>query len=210
MVILVFALAEEARVVRQRIRWDKSPVEVPRGSFAGQEVSLSFVGISAVRIGELDRTIDLVKPRMIISSGFAGGTRSLLEPGDFVLSMNYTDADMAKILRQRHEIFDAAGPFVQVQRVASTSDKWSLNRSHSACAVDMESETIAALCHGKGIPLVTARMISDAIDEAIPAVFTQGKVSRLTDLNGAAGFAARMLRLTGKLADRLEALAREL
>jgi nucleoside phosphorylase len=208
MVILVFALPEEARVVRRRIRWDKSPVDVPRGSFAGQEVSLAFVGITAVRIRELERSIDQVKPRLIISSGFAGGTRSLLEAGDFVLSTNCTDADIAKTLRQHQKIFDAAGPFVQVQRVASASDKWSLNRSRGACAVDMESETIAGLCRRKGISLVTARMISDAIDEAIPAIFTQKKVSRLSDVHGAVGFAARMLQLTGKLADRLEALAR--
>ena len=208
MVILVFALPEEARVVRRRIRWHKTPVDVSRGSFAGQEVSLTFVGISAVRIGELERSIDQSKPRMIISSGFAGGTRSLLEAGDFVLSTNYTDADMAKTLRQHHRIFDAAGPFVQVKRVASASAKWSLNRSQGACAVDMESETIAELCRRKGIPLVTARMISDAIDEAIPAVFTQKKISRLSDVHGAVGFAARMLQLTGKLADRLDALVK--
>jgi nucleoside phosphorylase len=206
MVILVFALPEEARVVRRRIQWQKSPVNVSRGSFAGQEVSLAFVGISAVRIGELERSIDQVKPRMVISSGFAGGTRSLLEAGDFVLSTNCTDTDIAKTLRQHQEIFDAAGPFVQVQRVASASDKWSLNRLRGACAVDMESETIASLCRRKGISLVTARMISDAIDEAIPAIFTQKKVSRLSDVHGAVGFAARMLQLTGKLADRLEVL----
>jgi adenosylhomocysteine nucleosidase len=208
MVILVFALPEEARVVRRRIQWPKSPVDVCRGSFAGQEVSLAFVGISAVRIGELERSIDEVKPRMIISSGFAGGTRSLLEAGDFVLSTNYTDADIAKTLGQHQTIFDAAGPFVQVARVASASDKWSLNRSHGACAVDMESKKIADLCRRKGISLVTARMISDAIDEAIPAIFTKKKFSRLSDLHGAMGFAARMLQLTGKLADRLEALVK--
>jgi nucleoside phosphorylase len=208
MVILVFALPEEARVVRRRIRWHKSPVGVPRGLFAGQEVSLGFVGISAVRIGELERSIDQIKPRMIISSGFAGGTRSLLEAGDFVLSTNYTDADIANTLRQHHKIFDAAGPFVQVDRVASASNKWSLNRSRAACTVDMESATIADLCRRKGISLVTARMISDAIDEAIPAVFTQRKISRLSDLRGAVGFAARMLELTGRLADRLEALVK--
>ncbi|MBV8215338.1 MAG: hypothetical protein JOZ08_19175 [Verrucomicrobia bacterium] len=210
MVILVFALPEEARVVRRRIRWRKSPVGVPRGVFAEQEVSLAFVGISAVRIAELDRSIEQLKPRIIISSGFAGGTRSLLEAGDFVLSTNYTDADIGRALSQHQKIFDAAGPFVQVKQVASATDKWSLNRSHGACAVDMESETIAGLCRRKGISLVTARMISDAIDEAIPAVFTQRKVSRLSDLHGAGGFAARMLRLTGKLADRLEALVKTL
>jgi nucleoside phosphorylase len=206
MVILVFALPEEARVVRRRIRWHQPPVDVPRGCFAGQDVSLAFVGISAVRIGQLERSIDEVRPRMVISSGFAGGTRSLLEAGDFILSTNYTDPDIAKGLRQHATIFDAAGPFVQVQRVASAADKWSLNRSQGAYAVDMESKKIADLCRRKGISLVTARMISDAIDEAIPAVFTQQKVSRLSDLRGAASFAARMLQLTGKLADRLEAL----
>ena len=206
MVILVFALPEEARVVQRRIRWHKSPVGDPRGLFAGQEVSLAFVGVGAIRIGELDRSIEQIKPRMIISSGFAGGTRSLLEAGDFVLSTNYTDADIRKALSQHQKIFDAAGPFVQVERVASASDKWSLNRSHGASAVDMESETIADLCRRKKISLVTARMISDAIDEAIPAVFTQRKFSGIKDLGDAAVFAARMLGLTGKLADRLEGL----
>jgi adenosylhomocysteine nucleosidase len=206
MVILVFALPEEARVVQRRVRWHKLPVGDPRGLFAGQEVSLAFVGIGAVRIGELDRSIEQIKPRMIISSGFGGGTRSLLEAGDFVLSTNYTDADIRKALSRHQKIFDAAGPFVQVERVASAFDKWSLNRSHSACVVDMESETIADLCRRKGISLVTARMISDAIDEAIPAVFTQKKFSGFKDLGDATVFAARMLRLTAKLADRLEAL----
>src|ERR1700757_4293415 len=210
MVILVFALPEEARVVQRRIRWHKSPVGNPRGLFAGQEVSLAFVGVSAVRIGELERSLEQIKPRMIISSGFAGGTRSLLEAGDFVLSTNYTDADIRKSLSQHQKIFDAAGPFAQVESVASASDKWSLNVPKAACASVMESERIAALSRRKGISLVTARIISDAIDEAIPAVFTQRKVSRLSDLHGAVGFVARMLSLTGILADQLETLVRAL
>jgi nucleoside phosphorylase len=210
MVILVFALPEEARVVRRRIRWQKSPVGVPRGYFAGQEVSLGFVGISAVRIRELERSIEQIKPRLIISSGFAGGTRSLLEAGDFVLSTNYADADIRKVLSQHQKIFDAAGPFVQVKRVATASDKWSLNHSHGACVVDMESETIAELCRRQGISLLTARMVSDSIDEAIPAIFSKRKFSGLKDLGDAAVFAARMLRLTEKLADRLEMLVQAL
>jgi adenosylhomocysteine nucleosidase len=205
MLMLVFALPEEARVVRRRIRSNKSEAGILQGIFAGQEVSVNFVGVGAVRIAELQQSVELIKPRMIISSGFAGATRSLLEAGDFVLSTNYTDADIGKALGQQ-KIFDAAGPFVQVQQVASASDKWSLNRSQGALAVDMESQAIADLCRRKGLSLLTARMISDAIDEAIPEVFTRRKVSRLSDLGHGAIFAARMLRLTAELADRLEAL----
>jgi nucleoside phosphorylase len=199
MLKLVFALPEEARIVRRRVR----------DVFGGQEVSLSFVGVGARHIAELERSIELTKPRMVISSGFAGATRSLLEPGDFVLATNYTDADIAESL-SRQKVFDAAGPFVQVQQVASASAKWSLNHSPGALAVDMESAEIANLCRRTGLPLVTARMISDAMDEAIPAIFSKRRFSGLKDLGDAAVFAARMLRLTGKLADRLEALVRAL
>ena len=207
MLLLVFALPEEARVLRRRIRWGPRMHPPRQGVFAGQEVSLSFVGIGAAHIAELEQLVEQVKPEIIISSGFAGATRSLLEAGDFVLSTNYTDAAIAKALSQR-KIFDAAGSFIQVERVASASDKWSLNRSQGAFAVDMESEAIANLCRRKGLRLVTARMISDGIDQAIPEVFTRRKLSRLSDLGQGAIFAARMLRLTAELADRLEALVR--
>jgi nucleoside phosphorylase len=210
MLLLVFALPEEARAVRRRIRVApgreyKRTLPGSRGEFAGQEVVLGFVGIGAADIAELEASIELIKPRLVISSGFAGATRSLLEAGDFVLSTNYTDADIAKTLRQQNMI-DAAGAFAQVQRVASISDKWILNRSQGALAVDMESKAIADLCQRQGLALVTARMISDGIDQTIPAIFSKGKFSGFKDLGDAAAFAARMLPLTGKLADRLEAL----
>jgi nucleoside phosphorylase len=214
MLLLVFALPEEARMVRKKIRdsgnghADRNGVLGSRGKLAGQEVALCFVGIGAGRIAKLEESMELIKPRLVISSGFAGATRSLLEAGDFVLATNYTDAEMVAALRQQN-IFDAAGAFAQVQQVASASDKWSLNHSRDALAVDMESETIADLCCRRGLPLITARMISDGIDEVIPAIFSRGKFSGFNDLGHAAVFAARMLRLTGKLADRLETLAEE-
>ena len=215
MVMLVFALPEEARAVQRRIRWQPrmqtnaretgSIGGGRRGFLAGHEVSLSFVGIGGGAIDQVERDVELIKPQLIISSGFAGATRSLLEPGDFVLSANYTDPAMGTLLL-RQKIVDAGGTFVQVKAVASVADKWSLNRTAGSAAVDMESEIIADLCRRKQISLVTARMISDAIDETIPGIFVGRKVAGLRDLSDAAVFAARMLRLTEKLADCLEAL----
>jgi nucleoside phosphorylase len=215
MLMLVFALPEEARALRRRIRWqprmhanarETGSIDGDRRGFlAGHEVSLSFVGIGGAAIDQVERAVELIKPQLIISSGFAGATRSLLEPGDFVLSTNYTTPDIGQIL-DRQKFVDASGSFVQVKEVASMSDKWSLNHSARSIAVDMESEIIADLCRRKQISMVTARMISDAIDETIPGIFVGKKVAGLKDLSDAAVFAARMLRLTGKLADRLEAL----
>ena len=205
MVMLVFALPEEARAVRRRIRWEKSESGTPRGWFAGQEISLGFAGIGGASIAEVERVVDLVKPQLIISSGFAGATRSLLEPGDFVLAANYTDQAMGKLV-VRQKIVDASGTFVQVKHVAAVADKWSLNRTIGSAAVDMESEIIADLCRRKQISMVAGRMISDAINETIPSIFVGGKIWTVKDLSDAAVFAARMLRLTERLADRLEAL----
>jgi nucleoside phosphorylase len=215
MLMLVFALPEEARALRRRIRWqprmhanarETGSIDGDRRGFlAGHEVSLSFVGIGGAAIDQVERAVELIKPQLIISSGFAGATRSLLEPGDFVLSTNYTTPDIGQIL-DRQKFVDASGSFVQVKEVASMSDKWSLNHSARSIAVDMESEIIADLCRRKQISMVTARMISDAIDETIPGIFVGKKVAGLKDLSDAAVFAARMLRLTGKLADRLESL----
>jgi nucleoside phosphorylase len=205
MLLLIFALPEEARAVRRRIRWTAPEAGIPRGTFAGQDVSLGFVGIGGAGISKVERTMELIQPGMVISSGFAGATRSLLEAGDFVLSTNYTDPEIGKLLNQK-KIADATGPFVQVGKVASGSDKWSLNRSLGSVVVDMESAMIANLCQKKQLPLVTARMISDAIDESIPAIFVGKKISRVGEVGDAAIFAGRMLGLIGKLADRLEVL----
>jgi nucleoside phosphorylase len=215
MLMLVFALPEEARAVRRRIRWHPrvhanaretgSSDGGRRGFLAGHEVSLSCAGIGGADIDQVEREVELVKPQLIISSGFAGATRSLLEPGDFVLSTNYTDQAMGKLLI-RQKIVDASGAFFQVKQVASVPDKWSLNRTVGSVAVDMESEIIAGLCRRKQITMVTGRMISDAINETIPSIFVGGKISSVKDLSDAAVFAARMLRLTERLADRLEAL----
>jgi nucleoside phosphorylase len=215
MLMLVFALPEEARAVRRRIRWHPrvhanaretgSSDGGRRGFLAGHEVSLSCVGIGGADIDQVEREVELVKPQLIISSGFAGATRSLLEPGDFVLSTNYTDQAMGKLLIRQKNV-DASGAFVQVKQVASVPDKWSLNRTVGSVAVDMESEIIADLCRRKQITMVTGRMISDAINETIPSIFVGGKISSVKDLSDAAVFAARMLRLTERLAGRLEAL----
>jgi nucleoside phosphorylase len=198
--MLVFALPEEARALRRRIH---------RGVFAGREVCLSFAGIGGTAIDQVERTVDSVRPELIVSSGFAGATRSLLEPGDFVLAANYTDPAIGTLLI-RHKIVDASGPFAQVKQVASAADKWSLNRTVGSTAVDMESEIIAGLCRRKQISMVTGRMISDGINETIPAIFLGRKISSVKDLSDAAVFAARMLPLTDRLADRLEALVRAL
>jgi adenosylhomocysteine nucleosidase len=205
MFLLVFALPEEARGFRRRLRHAKSDSDGRRGLLAGREVAVRFVGIGGTTLAKLEPVILELKPRLILSSGFAGSTSSSLEPGVFVLATNYSDPELGAQLMQQN-VIDAAGAFTQVAAVASVEDKWALNRSQKSIAVDMESESIAGVCRRTNTPLLTVRMISDGINENIPEIFIRRKAPRAGELGDAIRFAIRMLRLTGKLADRLESV----
>jgi nucleoside phosphorylase len=201
MLLVVFALRAEARVFQRRLRHKSKQEIFFDGMMGGTRVGICFVGIRATAIADLETAIQRLAPTLVISSGFAGATRALLEPGDFLLASNYTTAH-AEI--PVGSLVDATGPFCSVEQVNGPLEKRRLGEF--SVAVDMESTAIAAVCDRHQIPLITARMISDSRDESIPPVFIGGKLRGAKDAVTAGEFTFRMLRLTGLLADRLTRL----
>jgi Nucleoside phosphorylase len=202
MVLVVFALPEEARIFQRRLRRRRKAEVFFEGMMdGGTKVGICFVGIRATAIADLETAIQRLAPTLVISSGFAGATRSLLEPGDFLLASNYTTAH-AEI--SVGSLVDATGPFCSVEQISGPAEKKSLGAF--GVAVDMESKAIAAVCDRRQIPLITARMISDGRDENIPPVFIGEKLRSAKDAMAAGKFAFRVLRLTHLLADRLTRL----
>jgi nucleoside phosphorylase len=171
------------------------------GMMGGTRVGICFVGIRATAIADFETAIQQLAPTLVISSGFAGATRALLEPGDFLIASNYTTAHLEI---PGNSLVDATGPFCSVEQINGPLEKRRLGEF--GVAVDMESKAIAAVCDRYQIPLITARMISDGRDESIPAVFVDGKLQSTKDAIMAGQFAFRMLRLTRLLADRLTRL----
>jgi nucleoside phosphorylase len=201
MLLVVFALPEEARVFQRRLAQRTKHKAFTEGVVGRTKIAVCFVGIRATAISDLERVIQLLQPHLVISSGFAGATRALLEPGDFLIASNYTTAPLGRPLER---LIDATGPFCSAEQVHDATEKQKLG--DFSIAVDMESNAVAAVCARYQIPLITARMISDARDESIPAVFTGGKPGSLKELIEAGRFVYRMLRLTRLLADRLAKL----
>jgi nucleoside phosphorylase len=201
MVLVVFALRAEARVFQRRLQRKQKRGIFFEGMMGGTRVGICFVGIRAAAIADLETAIQRLKPSLVISSGFAGATRSLLEPSDFLLASNYTTAH-AEI--PVGSLVDATGLFCSVEQIHGALEKKSLGEFN--VAVDMESTAIATVCDRHQIPLITARMISDSRDENIPPVFIGGKLQSVKDAVAAGEFALRMLRLTRLLADRLTQL----
>jgi len=201
MLLVVFALPTEARVFQRRLARKKKQETFFDGIMFGTRVGVCFVGIRATAVADLEKTIQRVAPTLVISSGFAGATRALLEPGDFLIASNYTTAEIELPVGS---LADAIGPFCSVQEVNGPAEKRRLGEFN--LAVDMESRSIAAVCDRYQIPLITARMISDGRDEGIPPVFIGGKLRNAKEVLEASQFAFRMLHLTRRLADRLSQL----
>lgn len=167
MLLVVFALPAEAWVFQRRLGQKTKRDKLLCGTVCGTSIGICFVGIRATAIADLEETIRRVRPPLVISSGFAGATRVLLEPGDFLMASNYTSAELRHPLES---VVDATGNFHSVDQVSDPGEKE--RQGLSSIAVDMESAAIAAACDRCRTPLITARMISDGRDEKIPAVFT--------------------------------------
>ncbi|HEX4131219.1 MAG TPA: hypothetical protein VHZ24_14360 [Pirellulales bacterium] len=152
---------------------------VRRGTLAGRGVAVVETGIGrehAARGTEV--LIAGHRPRWIVSAGFAGGLVEKLSRGDVVMANEIASPAgprLAVDLRVDPASL-ATTPGVHVGRlltvdsiVAEPEAKRALARQHEAIAVDMESWHVAEACRQARTRFLCVRVISDPVDEALPA-----------------------------------------
>jgi nucleoside phosphorylase len=207
-ILVTFALRQEGYPFARNLRQRTVKNGLILGLLGGRETAVCWLGIGVEKPSLFARLVAESRPQLVINSGFAGGVRSLLEPGDFVLATNYSSQELIEKLLTS-ELFSARGKLISVKRIASSETKTQLSQDSKVLAIDMESERMTAICRNMSIPYLTARMISDRWDEAIPALFADGKLRGPSDLLHAIHFARRMLVLRERLAARLRRLIEE-
>jgi adenosylhomocysteine nucleosidase len=124
------------------------------------------------------------EPNLVLTCGFAGGLNPDLKLGDVVFELPLTPSlspsDGERVSARTGEGLVAkllAGGAKPVKlfcadRIATTvAEKKALRDETGADAVEMESAAIHAVCHERGIPCTTVRVISDTANEALPLDF---------------------------------------
>ncbi len=179
---IVFATASEAGgtidliSASRQLRGDG--IHVTTGQLAGRQVAVARVGMGPSRAASgTTALVDGHAPASIVSVGFAGGLQPQLRRGDIMMVDEVVDQaghafatrlDIdAEQVKQQPALH--VGRLLTVDRlICKPDEKRSLGEETGAVAVDMETVAVAGVCAQRGVPLVAVRIISDAMDEALP------------------------------------------
>lgn len=148
---------------------------------------------------------------LVLTCGFAGGLNPALPIGAVICEAD-EDFPLRQVLLGAGAI---TAKFHCAERVAVTTyEKATLRERTGADAVEMESGIIRRLCHERGIPSATVRVISDIAQEDLPLDFNalvraDGKLS-LGRLAGAVLRRPRKIPALMALGRRSQSAARRL
>lgn len=170
---IVFALAVEADAFERRavhhVETRAAGLSIHEGLVAERRVAWCVGGVGrepAARAARL--MIAGHRPALLISAGFAGGLTADLRRGDCVEPAGVRGTTPGPELRLAAS---GAGPtLVTVDRIVRTpAAKEALAAETGARLVDMETLAVAEVARDAGLPCRGLRVISDAVDDELPA-----------------------------------------
>lgn len=155
-----------------------------RGTLRGRRIILVESGAGPARAARAtEALIDGHRPGWVISAGFAGGLQPELKRYDVVMADAVSDRDDRRLAIDLAVDRAALPAGVHVGRLLSVDEvirlpgeKQALGQRHGALAVDLESFATAEVCQRRGTRLLAIRILTDAMDEQLPA-----DIQRLSD-----------------------------
>jgi nucleoside phosphorylase len=185
MIAVTFALAAESReflrLLTNKSRADRNGVRVIRGEIDDRTIEVLHTGVGQkicgqrlgkylsatgpIRHGERDQQLDC-----LISAGFAGALADNLQIGDLLMAENFSTVELGETRASlSHFPINIANLLTVPALIESPGERNNLALTSGATAVDMETEFIARACAGRGVPLLSLRVISDTPHQLFPA-----------------------------------------
>lgn len=243
MILIFYALRRELGDVRRRIENRAAlgqGLHGLRGRIGGQDVAMvaTGIGIAPARATARRALEVLPQPRMVISTGVAGGLTPQLRAGDLVIADRFLiesedgglqsisvaprPVQLAGDALLRAGLSAAAGPMLTARRVLSSAAyKREAHTRSGALAVDMESAAIAQEMASCGAPFLCVRAIIDAVSDELPGAELAAPTGEVSMRKAAAFFLSNpsalrqvptvvrnMGRATAAIAAALQALCR--
>jgi adenosylhomocysteine nucleosidase len=108
--------------------------------------------------------IQLYRPELVISTGFAGAMTRDLKVGAIIMPRRVIDITDGS----RFDLADGEGVLISFDAVAHKEQKMNLAKAYGAIAVDMEAAAAARGAEARGIPFKAVKSISDELDFQLP------------------------------------------
>jgi nucleoside phosphorylase len=171
MIAITFALPAESSGVVGSLRERKTENRVIYGKLSAREVAIFHTGVGRKACQpNIEHFLSVVRPTVLISTGFAGGVNQDLRPGDLIAAENYSDPALINYLEQvlYGTRMQKARLFTASSLVDSAEERNQIARNSAASAVDMETEVIAQACATRNIRMLSLRAISDTPTAPFP------------------------------------------
>jgi adenosylhomocysteine nucleosidase len=123
--------------------------------------------IGAAAATSLKRKLDDSLPALLISAGFAGGLQTGLQVGDLILGENYSDPRIVSRLSLGDE-WHVGCVSTEQAILERAEDKSRVGRETGCLAGDLETAELAKICAERGLPMLSVRCISDALEDDLP------------------------------------------
>lgn len=115
----------------------------------------------------LERKLADSMPGLLISAGFAGGLQPGLKAGDLILGKNHSDPDIVSKL-SLDEGWRVGGVVTAEALLERAEDKKLLGLQTGCLAGDLETAHLSRTCAERGLPMLSVRCISDAVEDDLP------------------------------------------
>lgn len=212
----VFALGIESGglvdMLANRIVTQAAEAVIRQGELDGRTLVIVEAGVGSLAAARGTQSLLAGhRPAWVISAGFAGGLDPRLKRGDIVMADSLESPDGRRLtidLKMPTASVQAKG--LHVGRIVTSdsllhrpADKRALGERRQALAVDMESWTVGEVCRQAKTRFLAVRIISDAVDDELPADI-EGLARQRSRAGRAGAVAGAIFRRPSSIKDMLK------